>query len=147
MDALSYKTISANKATVNKRWFIVDAEGKTLGRLSSSIAKIIRGKNKPDFTPHVDCGDNVIVINASKVVLGRDKMESKEYVTYSGYPGGQRITSAKELMAKKPEAMVEKAVRGMLPKTKLGKKIFHNLFVFAGNEHPHQAQKPEPIDL
>lgn len=147
MDALSYKTISANKATVNKRWYVVDAEGKTLGRLSSAIAKVIRGKNKPDFTPHVDCGDNIIVLNANKIALSRDKMTTKEYVSYSGFPGGQRMTSARDLMAKKPEALVEKAVRGMLPKNKLGRKIFHNLHVFAGNEHPHQAQKPEILEL
>jgi len=147
MDALSYKTISANKATVNKRWFVVDAEGKTLGRLSSSIAKVIRGKNKPDFTPHVDCGDNVIVVNAEKIALSRDKMTTKEYVTYSGYPGGQRMTSARDLLAKKPEALVEKAVRGMLPKNKLGRAIFHNLHVFAGSTHPHQAQKPEILEF
>ena len=147
MDAQSYKTISANKATVNKRWYVVDAEGKTLGRFSSAIAKIIRGKNKPDFTPHVDCGDNVIVLNASKVKLSRDKMNTKEYVRYTGFPGGQRITTARNLIAKKPEALVEKAVKGMLPKNKLGRAIFHNLHVFAGNEHPHQAQKPEILDL
>lgn len=147
MDALSYKTISANKATVNKRWFVVDAEGKTLGRLSSSIAKVIRGKNKPDFTPHMDCGDNVIVLNAEKVALSRDKMTTKEYVTYSGYPGGQKMTSARDLVSKKPEALVEKAVKGMLPKNKLGRAVFHNLFVYAGNEHPHQAQKPEILEF
>ena len=147
MDALSYKTISANKATVNKRWFVVDAEGKTLGRLSSSIAKVIRGKNKPDFTPHMDCGDNVIVLNAEKVALSRDKMTTKEYVSYSGYPGGQKFISARNLVAKKPEALVEKAVKGMLPKNKLGRAIFHNLFVYAGNEHPHQAQKPEILQF
>ena len=147
MDALSYKTISANKATVNKRWFVVDAEGKTLGRLSSSIAKVIRGKNQPDFTPHMDCGDNVIVLNAEKVALSRDKMTTKEYVSYSGYPGGQKFISARNLVAKKPEALVEKAVKGMLPKHKLGRAIFHNLFVYAGNEHPHQAQKPEILEF
>lgn len=147
MDTLSYKTISANRATVNKRWYVVDAEGKTLGRLSSAIAKVIRGKNKPDFTPHVDCGDNIIVLNADKIALSRDKMTTKEYVTYSGFPGGQRMTSARDLMHKKPTALVEKAVKGMLPKNKLGRKIFHNLHVFAGSEHPHQAQKPEKLDI
>lgn len=147
MDTLSYKTISANRATVNKRWYVVDAEGKTLGRLSSAIAKVIRGKNKPDFTPHVDCGDNIIVLNADKISLSRDKMTTKEYVTYSGFPGGQRMTSARDLMHKKPTALVEKAVKGMLPKNKLGRKIFHNLHVFAGSEHPHQAQKPEKLDI
>jgi large subunit ribosomal protein L13 len=147
MDALSYKTISANKATATKRWFVVNAEGQTLGRLSSSIAKVIRGKNKPDFTPHMDCGDNVIVLNAEKVALSSNKMETKDYVSYSGYPGGQRMTSAKNLLAKKPEALVEKAVKGMLPKNKLGRAVFHNLFVYAGNEHPHQAQKPETLEF
>ena len=147
MDALSYKTISANKATVNKRWFVVDAEGKTLGRLSSSIAKVIRGKNKPDFTPHVDCGDNVIVLNAEKVALSRDKMTTKDYVTYSGYPGGQRFTSAKNLLAKKPEALVEKAVKGMLPKNKLGAELFRNLNVVVGSEHKQGAQKPKTVNL
>ncbi len=147
MDAISYKTISANKATVNKRWYVVNAEGKTLGRLCSSIAKVIRGKNKPDFTPHVDCGDNIIVLNAEKVALSRDKMITKKYVSYSGYPGGQRMTSARDLLTKKPEALVEKAVRGMLPKNKLGRAIFHNLYVYAGNEHPHQAQKPEILEF
>ena len=147
MDTLSYKTISANKATVNKKWYVVDAEGKTLGRLCSSIAKVIRGKNKPDFTPHVDCGDNIIVINAEKISLSSNKLNDKIYITYSGYPGGQKRISAANMLAKKPESVIEKAVKGMLPKNRLGKAIFHNLYVYAGTEHPHQAQKPEKLEF
>ncbi len=147
MDIISYKTRSLNAATVNKNWYVVDAEGKTLGRFASGIAKIIRGKNKADFTPHVDGGDNVIVINAEKIELSSGKMNTKKYIRHTTYPGGQREVLAKDLLAKKPEALVEKAVRGMLPKNRLGRKIFHNLFVYAGTEHPHSAQKPEQIDL
>lgn len=145
MNTLSYKTISANAATVNKRWFIVDAEGKNLGRLSSQIASVIRGKNKPDFTPHVDCGDYVIVVNAEKVQIPENKKLQKEYITYSGFPGGQKRRTAQELLIKKPHALVEEAVRGMLPKNRLGRKIFHNMFVYAGGEHPHQAQQPKEL--
>ncbi len=147
MNTLSYKTVSANAKTVNKQWVVVDAEGEILGRLSSKIAMIIRGKNKPEYTPHVDCGDNVIVINADKVKLTGNKLNEKEYVRYTGYPGGQRFTSPKELLAKHPERVVEKAVRGMLPKTKLGKQLYGNLFVYAGAEHPHAAQSPKTIKL
>lgn len=147
MDTLSYKTISANKATVNKKWYVVDAEGKTLGRLCSSIAKVIRGKNKPDFTPHVDCGDNIIVVNAEKISLSSNKINDKIYQTYSGFPGGQKKISAANMLAKKPESVIEKAVKGMLPKNRLGKSIFHNLYVYAGTEHPHQAQKPEKLEF
>ncbi|MCO6494329.1 MAG: 50S ribosomal protein L13 [Bacteroidetes bacterium] len=145
MNTLSYKTISANSATVNKRWFIVNAEGQNLGRISSQIASVLRGKNKPDFTPHVDCGDYVIVINAEKVQIPDGRMTQKEYITYSGYPGGQSITTPQELLKKKPYALIEEAVRGMLPKNRLGRKMFHNMFVYVGNEHPHQAQKPEEL--
>ncbi len=137
MNTLSYKTVSANAKTVNKQWVVVDAQGEILGRLSSKIAMIIRGKNKPDYTPHVDCGDNVIVINADKVKLTGNKFSEKQYVSYTGYPGGQRFISPKELMAKHPTRVIEKAVRGMLPKTKLGAKLYTNLFVYAGAEHPH----------
>ncbi len=147
MDTLSYKTVSANASTVNKKWFVVDAEGKTLGRFASEIAKVIRGKNKPDFTPHVDCGDNVIVLNADKIELKAGKMDKKVYISHSGYPGGQKEVLAKDLMKKKPEAMIEKAVKGMLPKNRLGRKIFNNLFVYVGSEHPHAAQKPETLDI
>ena len=145
MNTLSYKTVSANKATVDKQWVVVDAQGEILGRLSSNIAKIIRGKNKPGYTPHVDCGDNVIVINADKVKLTGDKLSTKTYVRYTGYPGGQRFTSPKELLAKHPERVIEKAVRGMLPRTRLGKALFKNLHVYAGTEHPHAAQNPKEV--
>jgi len=147
MDTLSYKTISANKETVNKEWVLIDAEGMVLGRLSSQVAMILRGKHKPSFTPHVDCGDNVIIINASRIVLTGKKMTDKEYVRYTGYPGGQRFASPAMLLAKKPESVIEKAVKGMLPKNKLGAQLFGNLFVYAGNEHPHEAQKPKVITL
>ncbi|MDO3642448.1 MAG: 50S ribosomal protein L13 [Mucilaginibacter sp.] len=145
MNTLSYKTVSANKKTVNKQWVVVDAEGEILGRLSTKIAMIIRGKNKPDFTPNVDCGDNVIVINADKVKLTGSKFSDKRYVSYTGYPGGQRFISPKELMAKHPTRVIEKAVRGMLPKNRLGKALFGNLHVYAGAEHPHAAQNPTTI--
>ena len=145
MNTLSYKTVSANNKTVDKQWVVVDAEGEILGRLSSNIAKVIRGKNKPSFTPHVDCGDNVIVINADKVKLTGDKMSDKVYVRYTGYPGGQRFITPKELMQKHPTRIIEKAVRGMLPKNRLGRAIFKNLYIYAGNEHPHVAQNPKEI--
>jgi large subunit ribosomal protein L13 len=138
----TYKTVSANKATVNKKWYVVDAEGQTLGRLASQIAFVIRGKNKPDFTPHVDCGDYVIVINAEKVKMTGNKMEDREYLRHTGYPGGQRSTLAKNM---KPARLVETAVRGMLPKNRLGRRLFNNLHVFEGSEHIHQAQKPEVL--
>lgn len=145
MNTLSYKTVSANKKTVSKEWVVVDAQGEILGRLSSKIAMMLRGKNKPSFTPNVDCGDNVIVINADKVKLTGNKFEQKEYVSYTGYPGGQRFISPKELMAKHPTRVIEKSVRGMLPKSILGKALFKNLFVYAGAEHPHAAQNPRTI--
>ena len=145
MNTLSYKTVSANKKTVNKQWVVVDADGEILGRLSTKIAMIIRGKTKPDFTPNVDCGDNVIVINADKVKLTGNKFSEKQYVSYTGYPGGQRFISPKELMAKHPTRVIEKAVRGMLPKNRLGKALFVNLHVYAGAEHPHAAQNPTTI--
>jgi large subunit ribosomal protein L13 len=147
VDTLSYKTISANKATANKEWVIVDAEGQVLGRLGSKVAKILRGKNKPSFTPHADCGDNVIVINAEKVVLTGKKMSDKVYIRHTGYPGGQRQQTATELMAKFPERLVEKAVKGMLPKNKLGRKLYNNLHVVIGAEHKYEAQKPKVVDL
>jgi large subunit ribosomal protein L13 len=147
VNTLSYKTVSANAKTVNKQWVVVDAEGEILGRLSSKIAMIIRGKNKPEYTPHVDCGDNVIVINADKIRFTGNKLNDKTYVRYTGYPGGQRFISPKELLEKHPQRVVEKAVRGMLPKTKLGKKLYTNLFVYAGAEHPHAAQSPKTIKL
>ncbi|WP_298794037.1 50S ribosomal protein L13 [uncultured Allomuricauda sp.] len=147
MDTLSYKTISANKSTVDKQWLLVDAEGQTLGRLASKVAKLLRGKHKPNFTPHVDCGDNIIVINAEKINLSGNKWEDKEYLRYTGYPGGQRSTSAKELLSKQPERIIEKSVKGMLPKNKLGADLFRNLKVYAGAEHGQEAQKPKAINL
>jgi len=147
VEAVSYKTISANNKTVTKNWVIVDAEDQVLGRLSSQVAAMIRGKHKTNFTPHVDCGDNVIVINAAKIKLTGNKMEEKEYVRYTGYPGGQRFASPTEWMKKNPALIIEHAVRGMLPKTKLGRAIFGNLHVYAGSEHPHTAQKPKTVKL
>ena len=147
MDFLSYKTVSANNETVNKEWVVVDAEGQILGRLASKVAKIIRGKHKPSFTPHVDCGDNVIIINAEKVVLTGKKMTDKKYVRHSGYPGGQREQNPAEILDKYPERLVEKAVKGMLPKNRLGRQLFRNLYVVVGSEHKHEAQKPKVIDL
>ena len=147
MDTLSYKTVSANKETANKKWLLVDAEGETLGRLASKVAKLIRGKHKVNFTPHADCGDNVIVINAEKVVLTGDKWSDKVYIRHTGYPGGQRSLTAQELLAKRPMRLVEKAVKGMLPKNKLGSQLYTNLKVYVGPEHDQQAQKPEKFNL
>jgi len=147
MNTLSYKTVSANKNTVNKEWLLVNAENQVLGRLASEIAKILRGKHKPNFTPHVDCGDNVVVINAEKVRLTGNKWDAKEYIRHSGYPGGQSSLTAKELMDRKPVALVEKAVKGMLPKNKLGADLFRNLYVYVGSEHDQKAQKPKEIKL
>lgn len=145
MNTLSYKTVSVNKENANKQWFVIDAEGQILGRLASEIAKILRGKNKPSFTPHSDCGDNVIVINAEKIALTGNKMETKYYIRHTGYPGGQRTRTVKEQLVKKPEAVVEHAVKGMLPKTKLGAELFRNLYVYVGSEHKHEAQQPKEI--
>lgn len=147
MDTLSYKTISENAATVNKEWLLVDAEGQTLGRLASVVAKLIRGKHKAGYTPHVDCGDNIVVINAEKVALSGQKWSEKKYIRFTGYPGGQRTLSASELLAKHPTVLVEKAVKGMLPKTKLGNAIHKNLFVYAGGEHKQEAQQPKAINV
>lgn len=147
MNTLSYKTVSANKNTVNKEWVLVDAENQTLGRLASKVAKMIRGKHKTNFTPHVDCGDNVIVINAEKVQLSGNKMEEKLYIRHTGFPGGQRELTAAQLLRRKPVALVEKAVKGMLPKNKLGSKLYTNLHVVEGSTHNHEAQKPKTINL
>ena len=147
MNTLSYKTVSANKATVEKEWVLVDAEGQTLGRLASVVALMLRGKHKTSFTPHVDCGDNVIVINAEKVALTGAKMTDKEYIRHTGYPGGQRIVKADALMKKNPTRLIEYAVKGMLPKNRLGAAIFKNLYVYEGPEHKHEDQKPKSIDL
>ena len=147
MDTLSYKTISANSKTVDKQWVIADAEGKTLGRFCSEVAKVLRGKNKTNYTPHVDCGDNVIVINAEKIVFTGNKLDTKEYQTFSGYPGGRRVILAKDLLAKKPMDLIERGVRGMLPKNRLGRKLFTNMHVYVGTEHPHEAQKPTKLEI
>lgn len=148
MDTLSYKTKSGSKATTNQEWLVIDAEGQTLGRLASNVAKLIRGKHKTNFTPHANCGDVVIVLNAGKVELSGNKWKDKTYIRYTGYPGGQRTTTAEELVQKNPLALVEKAVKGMLPKNKLGRELYRsNLFVYASTDHKHEAQKPRVITL
>lgn len=147
MDTLSYKTISVNKQTVDKQWVIVDADSLALGRLASEVAKIVRGKNKPSFTPHVDCGDHVIVINADKVKLTGKKWDDRVYLSYTGYPGGQKKTTPRQLKEKSSTLLVERAVRGMLPKNRLGRKIFKNLHVYEGAEHPHEAQQPKEFKI
>ncbi len=147
MNTLSYKTISANKDTVNKEWVIVDAEGATLGRLATLVASTLRGKHKTNFTPHVDCGDNVVVINAEKVMLSGTKMDNKEYIRHTGFPGGQRITKARDMLRKKPVSLIEEAVKGMLPKNRLGSALYKNMHVYAGPSHPHEAQKPGKLEL
>ncbi len=147
MDTLSYKTVSANKQTVNKEWLLIDATDQPLGRLASRVAMILRGKHKPDFTPHVDGGDYVVIINAEKVKLTGKKFTDKKYVRHTGYPGGQKIETPADVMKKDPRRLIERAVRGMLPKNRLGRQIFHNMKVYVGGEHPHEAQKPRKIDL
>ena len=147
MASLSYKTISANAATVDKQWVVIDATDEVLGRLASQIAKILRGKNKPSYTPHVDCGDYVIVINAEKVKLTGNKMTDKVYTRHTGYPGGQRYATPADYLAKKPTFLIEKAVKGMLPKNTLGKNALTRLHLYKGAEHPHAAQKPEVWNL
>lgn len=147
VDTLSYKTISANKETAQKEWLQVDASGISLGRLASGVAKLARGKHKPNFTPHADCGDYVIVVNADKIELTGNKWEAKEYIRHTGYPGGQRSLTAKQMFDKDPARLIQKAVKGMLPKNRLGAQIFSNIHVFTGEEHPHEAQKPKSIDI
>lgn len=147
MNTLSYKTLSATPATIQKNWVLVDAEGQTLGRMSTKVANILRGKYKTNFTPNLDCGDFVIIINAEKIKLTGKKMTDKVYVRHTGYPGGQRFETPRELLQKHPERVVEYAVRGMLPSNKLGDALYKNLKVYAGSEHPHQAQQPQLINL
>ena len=147
MDTLSYKTVSVNKEHANKKWYVVDAEGQVLGRMAQEIAQVLRGKRKACYTPHSDCGDNVIVINAEKIILTGKKMDNKVYVHYTGYPGGQRVRTVKEQLKRKPVAVVQHVVKGMLPKTRLGSAIFRNLYVYEGPEHPHAAQKPEVLTI
>ena len=147
MDTLSYKTISAKATTVDKQWLLVNAEGETLGRLASKVAKLLRGKHKPNFTPHVDCGDNVVIINAEKIVLKGKKATDKVYVRHTGYPGGQRTTTSQALFQQQPERIIESAVKGMLPKNRLGAELFRNLRVYVGDQHQQEAQKPVEINL
>ena len=149
MDTLSYKTISANKETAQKEWVVVDAADQVLGRLGSKVAKLLRGKYKPNFTPHVDCGDNVIIINAAQVKLTGKKWTDRVYYSYTGYPGGQRANTPASIMAKPNGAdkLVRRVVKGMLPKNKLGAKLLGNLYIYEGAEHKHEAQSPKVIDI
>ena len=148
MDTVSYKTVSLNKGTVEKNWVIVDADSKVLGRLATEVAMILRGKKKPGYTPHVDCGDNVIVINADKIQMSGKKWTDKVFVRHTGYPGGQRYETPKEVKDRKSSTiLVERAVRGMLPKSRLGRELFRNLYVYEGAEHPHEAQKPVKVEI
>jgi large subunit ribosomal protein L13 len=147
MSTLSYKTVSANKATVQKEWVLIDAEGQTVGRLATRVANILRGKTKPSYTPHVDCGDNVIIINAEKIVFTGKKMSDKIYQHYTGYPGGQRETTPEKLLQVHPERILEHAIKGMLPKNRLGAQLYSNLHIYAGPEHNHQAQNPKVINI
>ncbi|MBN1413626.1 MAG: 50S ribosomal protein L13 [Bacteroidales bacterium] len=147
MNTPSYKTISAKKETVNKEWFVADATNQVLGRFSSQIATVLRGKHKTYYTPHVDCGDNVIVINAEKIRLTGNKWTDKEYISHSGYPGGQKIRSPKDIAIKSPAHIIEMAVKRMLPRNRLGNVIFNNLHVYAGSSHPHEAQQPKELKI
>ncbi|MDK2908523.1 MAG: large subunit ribosomal protein [Bacteroidales bacterium] len=147
MDTLSYKTVSANKQTVKKEWVLINAENLVVGRLATEVAKLLRGKHKPYYTPHVDCGDHVVIINAEKIRFTGQKMTEKQYVRYTGYPGGQRFASPKDLLVRTPERVLEHAIKGMLPKNRLGRQLFRNLHVYAGATHPHQAQQPVEITI
>jgi large subunit ribosomal protein L13 len=147
VDTLSYKTVSANRETVNKEWVLIDAQDQVLGRLSAKVASMIRGKHKPNFTPHVDCGDNIVIINAEKVRFTGNKISEKEYIRHTGYPGGQRFATPKELLQKDPSRIIKAAVKGMLPKNRLGRVLNGNLFVYAGPNHPHEAQQPKKLDI
>lgn len=147
MNTLSYRTLAGNTETADKKWYVVDAEGQTVGRLASKVAKVIRGKYKTCYMPHADCGDNVIVINAEKIAFSGTKLQDKEYVRFSGYPGGQRFTSAESMLKNHPERLIEKAIKGMLPKNTLGRKLYTNLKVYKGAAHNHEAQQPELLNL
>lgn len=147
MDQISYKTTYVNKATAKKEWVLIDAENEVVGRLATRVAKLLRGKYKPSFTPHVDCGDNVIIINVDKVVFTGKKMTDKQYIRHTQYPGGQRISTPEELLKKHPERILQHAVKGMLPKNRLGRAVMKNLYLYAGPEHKHEAQQPKVIDL
>lgn len=145
MSKLHFTTKHANEATVKRDWHVVDGTNQTVGRMCSKIAAILRGKNKAYYTPHVDCGDFVIVINADKVVFTGNKLEDKIYMNFSGYPGGQKQEIAKDLLKRRPDAVIERAVKGMLPKNRLGRKMYKKLFVYAGAQHPHTAQQPKTL--
>ncbi|MBP5612726.1 MAG: 50S ribosomal protein L13 [Bacteroidales bacterium] len=147
MDTLSYRTVSANPSTIRKEWILIDAEGQVVGRLASVAAQFLRGKYKTNYTPHMDCGDNVVIINAEKIRFTGNKMTDKKFVRHTGYPGGQRFATPKELLQRKPIAVLEHAIRGMLPKNRLGDKLYRNLYVYAGSEHKQQAQQPKLINL
>lgn len=147
MDTLSFKTVSANKATVTKEWVVVDATDQILGRFCSKVAKLVRGKYKPNFTPHVDCGDNVIIINADKIKMTGKKWTDRSYLTYTGYPGGQKATNPLRLQAKGSQRLFNKVLKGMLPKNRLGDKLLSNVYVYDGAEHKHEAQNPKFIDI
>lgn len=145
VDTLSYKTISASPKIVKREWFVVDAENQVVGRLASRIAAILRGKHKATFTPHFDAGDYVIILNAEKIRFTGNKLEDKQYIRYTGYPGGQRFATPKELLVRKPEAIIEHAIRKMLPKNKLGRAMYKKLYVYTGVAHPHVAQQPKSL--
>jgi large subunit ribosomal protein L13 len=145
MSKLHFTTKHANEATVKRDWYVVDGANQTVGRMCSKIAAVLRGKNKPYYTPHVDCGDFIVVINADKIVFSGNKLEDKVYINFSGYPGGQKQEIAKNLLRRRPDAIIERAVRGMLPKNRLGRKMFKKLFVYAGDQHPHIAQQPKTL--
>lgn len=147
MNTLSYKTVSIRKEDVKRDWYVVDMEGQVVGRAATKIATILRGKHKPSYTPHIDCGDYIIIINADKLRFTGQKMDQKQYFSHSGYPGGQKVITPRQLLEKKPYAVIEKAVKGMLPKNKLGRKMFKKMFVYAGAEHPHQAQQPKKLEI
>lgn len=147
MDTQSYKTISANAQTVDKQWVVIDAEGQVLGRVATRIAAMLRGKHKTNYTPHADCGDNVVVLNAGKIRLTGAKWDQKQYIRHTGYPGGQRVVVAKDMLAKHPERILEAAVKGMLPKNKLGRQMYRNMRVYLTDAHPHDAQNPVTIEL
>ena len=147
MDTLSYKTLSSNKITADKKWFLVDADGENLGRFASKIAKVLRGKYKTNYTPHADCGDNVVIINASKIVMSGNKMDNREIFSHTGFPGGQKRISPRKMLEKDGTSVLKHAVKGMLPKNKLGAAILKNLYIYADSEHNHEAQKPQRLNL
>ena len=147
MDTLSYKTLSSNKITANKKWFLVDANGENLGRFASKIAKVLRGKHKTNYTPHADCGDNVVIINASKIVMSGNKMDAREIFSHTGYPGGQKRITPKEMLVKDGTSVVRHAIKGMLPKNKLGAAILKNCYIFSLENHDKEAQKPTSLNL